>query len=540
MKLTKNIGFLGICTSLLLSSCVKDLDVKPLDKTVISSGTVYDIPGAYYNVLGKCYGSFTLTGNQGPAGVGDVAGIDEGTSGFNRLLFYLQELTTDEAIVQQGWSDPGLQDLHPFVWSSDNVLVKGMYYRLYYIVNLTNELINHTSGKGALSSDVKENLPLFNAEARFLRAFAYYNLMDLYGNVPFVTEKDKVGAFSPKQIQRADLFKYVENELLALEKENLLPVKPAEYGRVGMASVHFLLARLYLNAKVYTGTERNSDCISYSSKVISDGYSLSKKYSNIFLADNDKNAEIIFALPQDGIQTQTYGGTTMLTNAAYGGSVPNGAWGAGSWGGFRTTEAFVKKFYADPKNPTATELLDERAKSTNSTAVDEMFWSKGQSLPVSSNKDFSDGWAVVKFKNVTSAGVVGKHNTFSDVDFPMFRLADAYLMYAEAVVNGGQGGSRATALKYVNDLRGRANAATISDSQLTPQFILDERGRELFWECTRRTDLIRFGLYTSAKYLWEFKGGIPAGVEVHEKFNIFPIPASDISANPNLTQNKWY
>lgn len=540
MKLIKNIGFLGICTAFFMSSCVKDLDVKPLDKTVISSGTVYDIPGAYYNVLGKCYGSFMLTGNQGPAGVGDVAGIDEGTSGFNRLLFYLQELTTDEAIVQQGWKDPGLQDLHPFVWSSDNIIVKGMYYRLYYIVNLTNELINHTAGKSALSSGVTENLPLFNAEARFLRAFAYYNLMDQFGNVPFVTEKDKIGAFFPQQIQRGDLFKYIESELLSLEKDNVLPVKPVEYGRVGLSSVHFLLAKMYLNAKVYTGAERSSDCIAYANKVISDGYSLSQKYCNIFLADNDRNSEIIFALPQDGIQTQTYGGTTLLTNAAYGGSVPNGAWGAQSWGGFRTTEAFVKKFYADPANPTSIEKLDERAKATNTSSVDEMFWTKGQSLPVSSNKDFSDGWAVVKYKNVSSSGVLGKSNAFSDIDFPMFRLADAYLMYAEAVINGGQGGTRATALKYVNDLRSRCSAPAINDAQLTPQFILDERGRELFWECTRRTDLIRFNKYTTNAYMWEFKGGVPSGVAVDDKYNVFPLPASDISANPNLKQNQGY
>jgi SusD family. len=537
MKFLKYIGVLAICTSI-FCSCVDDLNVTPLDKTILSSGIVYSQPGAYYQVLGKCYGSLALTGNQGPAGQGDVAGIDEGTSHFTRLLFYLQEFTTDEAVC--GWGDPGVADLHNLKWASDNTISQGLYYRLYYIVALTNELIRNTAGKAALSSDVTENLPLFNAEARFLRAYAYFNLMDLYGNVPFVTENDKVGAFNPNQIKRAYLFKYIETDLLALEKENILPTKPAQYGRVGMSAVHFLLAKMYLNAQVYAGTDRNTDCITYSNKVIGDGYTLAPQYCTNFLSDNNNSPELIFSVTQDGIQTQTYGGSTFLTNGAYGGTIDASKFGMnGTWGGPRSTSALVYKFYVDPTNPTPEESQDARGKVSNVQTNDVMLWNNGH-LDITNINDFTQGWAVVKYKNISSTGTPGKNSSFADTDIPLFRLAEAYLMYAEATLRGASNGSRPTALQYINNLRTRCGAPSITDSQLTLPFILDERARELYWECTRRTDLIRFGQFTTSAYLWPWKGGVIGGTAVNDKYNLFPIPASDISANPKLTQNQGY
>jgi hypothetical protein len=125
----------------------------------------------------------------------------------------------------------------------------------------------------------------------------------------------------------------------------------------------------------------------------------------------------------------------------------------------------------------------------------------------------------------------------------MFRLADVYLMYAEAVLRGGAGGDLSTALNYVNQIRERAygdNSGDINQSQLTLDFILDERGRELYWECTRRTDLIRFGKFTGGEYIWPWKGGVKEGTATDNKYDIYPIPSSDITANPNLVQNPGY
>jgi len=129
-----------------------------------------------------------------------------------------------------------------------------------------------------------------------------------------------------------------------------------------------------------------------------------------------------------------------------------------------------------------------------------------------------------------------------NTDFPVFRLADVYLMLAEAVVKGGEGSSRGIALGYVNQLRERAfgdNSGNITDGQMTADFILDERARELYWECTRRTDLVRYGKFTTADYLWEWKGGVKEGKAVDSKYNIYPIPSTDLTANPNLWNENY-
>jgi starch-binding outer membrane protein, SusD/RagB family len=157
--------------------------------------------------------------------------------------------------------------------------------------------------------------------------------------------------------------------------------------------------------------------------------------------------------------------------------------------------------------------------------------------------DFTQGYAVTKFKNVTSYGEPGSHNTFPDTDFPVFRLADAYLMYAEAVLRGGAGGDVTTALEYVNKVRERAYGDTsgnISAQQLTLDFLLDERARELYWEGHRRSDLIRFNRFSDSPYVWAWKGGVRDGIPVDSRFNLHPLPDSDIVANPNLDQNQGY
>jgi hypothetical protein len=154
-------------------------------------------------------------------------------------------------------------------------------------------------------------------------------------------------------------------------------------------------------------------------------------------------------------------------------------------------------------------------------------------------KTFKEGVAVTKFTNRTTLGAAGSDGTHPDTDYPMFRLADAYLMYAEAVVRNA-GGVRATALGYINALRTRANVPTISDAQMTLDFILAERGRELLWEGHRRQDLIRFGKFSGNAYMWDWKGGAPAGQATDAHLEIYPIPQNELVANPNLTQNPGY
>ncbi len=513
-----------------LSSCIKDLDTVPLNPKVITSATVFDNPDAYKSALAKLYAGLAVSGQQGPAGNPDISGIDEGFGQYLRGYWYLQELPTDEALI--AWNDQTIKDFHYQTWDANDVFIKAFYYRIFYQVALCNEFLRQTTDEKLNERGVDDNLKAeiahFRAEARFLRALSYWHALDEFGNVPFVTEEDEVGAFFPRQINRADLFNYIESELKAIEPD-LVDARQNEYGRADKAAAWTLLAKLYLNANVYIGQDKNTECLTYCNKVIDAGYSLQPDYRSLFLADNDvNNNEVIFSVNFDGVHTQTWGGTTFIIHASVGGTMDPAASGIdGGWAGLRTTSSFVS-------------LFDDITGNTDTRA---MFWTDGQSLEINDVGKFEDGYAINKFKNVTSGGNPGSDLTFPDTDFPMFRLADVYLMYAEAVLRGGSGGDMATALGYVNQLRDRAygdNSGDISANQLTLDFILNERARELYWEATRRTDLIRFGKFTGGDYLWPWKGGVKEGIATDAKYNLFPIPSSDLTANPNLVQNPGY
>ena len=516
----KNIFITTLIIALVgFTSCTDDLDVTPLDDDQVTSADLYESPEAFRQVMAKLYAGLAVTGQQGPAGQPDIQGLDEGFSSYLRNYWYHQELTTDEALI--AWNDQTIKDFHEQDWGAGDLFVQGMYSRIYYQISLANELIRASEGNESAE------IQAYNAEARFLRALSYWHAMDLFANVPFVTEEDAVGAFLPEQTNREELFAYVESELLAIEDQMIAP-RQNEYARADRAAVWMLLAKLYLNAEVYIGEEKNTECITFCNKIIDAGYSLNANYAEIFLADNHTSPEIIFPVAFDGRFTQTWGGNTFIIHAAVGGNMPPEDFGIdGGWGGTRTTSALVNMF-EDPSGDT-----DSRA----------MFYTDGQSLEIKDVSSFTDGYAITKFKNLTAAGDPGSNLTFPDTDFPLFRLADAYLMYAEATLRGGDGGSLGTATDYINMLRERAfgdNSGNISQSQLTLDLILDERARELYWEGHRRTDLIRFESFSQSSYLWPWKGGVPEGRSTDLKFNIFPIPSSDLAANPNLQQNDGY
>jgi hypothetical protein len=264
--------------------------------------------------------------------------------------------------------------------------------------------------------------------------------------------------------------------------------------------------------------------------VINAGYTLEPQYAHLFLTDNNKSNEIIFPITFDGLKTNTWGGMTYLVHAPVGGNMNASAFGInGGWGGLRTTKNIVNLFSDISGN------TDKRA----------MFHTSGQNLEIEDIFTFTDGYPITKYKNVNSTGQPGSDPTGNhpDTDFPMFRLADVYLMYAEAVLRGGTGGSVAQALQYVNDLRQRAysgSSGNISQGQLTLDFIIDERARELKWEGHRRTDLIRFDRFTSAAYVWPWKGAVKEGRGVEAFRTLFPLPTTDLTANPNLKQNTGY
>jgi starch-binding outer membrane protein, SusD/RagB family len=508
--------------SMLFSSCFKELDLTP--KYGLNTEAVYSDPDNYINVLAKLYAGLSITGNQGPAGSPDISGIDEGFSAYVRVLWNLQELPTDEAIC--GWNDPGIPELNSGTWNSTSNFVQAMYYRIFYQIPLCNEFIRYCSDdwmneKGFAAAD-QERIRVYQAEARYLRALSYYHAMDLFGNVPFVTEEDLPGAGFPEQIQRADLFDYIEGELLELENL-MVDARANEYARADKAAVWTLLAKMYLNAEVYRGTNRYADCVTYCQKVIDAGYSLEPNYEHLFFADNHLSNEIIFPVTYDGLNTQTYGGTSFLVHASIGGSMPAGDFGvANGWAGLRALPTLPNAF---------PDTEDGRY----------IFYTDGQTLSVDTVQEFTNGYAVAKWKNVTQAGEAGSDpvGQFVDIDFPLFRLADVYLMYVEAALRGG--GDIGTGLALFNQLRERAYGdASNNAGSITLEDVLNERMRELYWEGHRRTDLVRYGLFSGSAYVWQWKGNDPNGTSIPENFNLYPLPFADITANQNLVQNPGY
>lgn len=527
MKNKKYMMVLGAVV--LMASCHKSLDLKPTND--ITADVVYSSPEGYKQAFVKVYASFALTGGGG-SGSSDLGGIDAGTSDFLRLYWNVQELASDEAAC--AWvQDPGISDLNHMTWNENNVLLKGLYTRSLYQITVANEFLRESTDEKLSSRNITgadaEEIRAYRTEARFLRAYQYWVLMDLFGNPPFITEADAISKVPPRQIPRAELFAYVESELLAIESQMMEPHQN-EYGRADKAAAWLLLAKLYLNAEVYLGegNGKYGEAITYSNRVIESGYTLEPTYANLFLADNDQyRNEIILSINYDAVKSQNFGGTTFLINSSTNSAMDPASLGIpnGGWSGNRAKASLVDKF-------------DDLTGATDSRA---MFY--GENPIIQDISLFDQGIAVMKFKNVDRNGTAAPSNdgTQCSVDFPLFRLADAYLIYAEAVLRGGQGGDMATAVAYVNELRGRAFGNTNGNvSSITLDFILDERLREFYWEAHRRTDLIRFGKYTGNAYVWPFKGGAQEGISVEAYRTIFPLPASDVIANPNLDQNNGY
>lgn len=506
-----------------VSSCKKDLNITPTND--LTADLVYSTPAGYKSVLAKVYGSFATPSGSG-TGVSDLGGIDAGTSDFVRLYWNAQEITSDEGLCV--WGDPGVRDMDFMTYTADNIILQGLYTRCLYQITVANLFLRESTPEKLASRNITatadvNNINVYRTEARFLRAYQYWVLMDTFGNPPILTEDNQIGTTPPQQIKRAELFKYVESELLAIEPDLLVT---NEYGRATKGAADMLLSRLYLNAPVYSpGANKYTESITYANKVINGGYSLAPAYKNLFLADNNvENHETIFAINYDGNYTQNYGGTTFIINGSINGDmlpvnfgVPNGGW--------------VGLHMRSTVSSIMNDTNDQRRMLFGDKAANDVI------------DVFTDGLRVTKWKNLLQNGTAGSsvNGTLCSVDFPLFRLPEAYLNIAEAVLRGGTGASMSDAIGYVNKLRVRAYGNTSGNvSSLTLDNILDERAKEFYWEGYRRTDLVRFDKFTGGSYLWPFKGGVKAGVATAATRSIFPLPTADIIANPNLTQNPGY
>lgn len=526
---------------ILVTSCVGDLDVTPIDPRLETPDKVLTSETAFAQVLAKIYAGFILSGQEGPAGDGDLKGFDEGHSQYWRGYFVCQELPTEEAV--NGWNDGNLPKMSQVTWGAENEFIRSFYYRVIYQTSIANEFLRQANAYG---KEEYTNMPTYRAEARFLRALAYYHALDMFGNgIPFTTEADPIGAFKPMpagEVYGPELFNYIEAELLAIlgetddKSEVLLDARSTVAGRADKGAGYMLLAKLYLNHEVYLQTKNNAYYtagLNMVNKLIAAGYRLIDEsdvaagdkfdaYQFLFLGDNYKSSdEIIFSFFGDARSASSYGAMTYILNASIGGAVmsPSDYGTADAWGGNRTTEKLVDLF--DPS--------DKRA----------LWFTEGQEKTITQQDLFTEGYAVIKFKNLTRDGQLASSalSGFNNIGIPVFRLADAYLMAAELELRlgGAVSGTSQTNLQKIRSRAGLSGALPNVDLQ----YILDERARELYWECHRRTDLVRFGKFTKG-YDWPLKGNDLAGRDVDDKYNLMPIPNSDINANTNLKQNPRY
>lgn len=554
------VGCLGLMTS-----CIGDLDTMPLDDNNLVSEKVYSSKEGYMGVLAKCYASLILTGQQGgDGGDGDLEGANEGYSGYTRLLFYLQEQCTDNFLMPS--SSNGLRNCLNLNWNATTSVVTWTYQRLYMSIAYCNEFLRECTPEKmqerGVWNDMSADYLNYRAEARFIRAYCYSMLCDLYGNVPIIDESVGVKDV-PVQRTRKDVFEYAERELKSILGENgstdelLKKSRQNEYGRVDEVAAWFLLARLYLNAEVYTGEARYADCLTYADKIIQGGdYPLASDYRHIFLADNETCSEIIWPLVQDGDHAQSSAGTNFYVKAFVNGPMDElyqTGVGSRGWGNVRSKTTLVDAFDPadvafDTNDTWGNGKNDKRAQfMTALTAEDGTPQTKETwDANLAMTSTFTCGYGYIKWRNVNKNDDPADE-AYTSIDWPMFRTADAYLMAAEAILR--EGGDRNKALGYVNEVRMRAymsddygsNAVSgkIADGDLTLDFILDERQRELASECVRRTDLIRYGKFTKG-YNWDWKNGERLGGDVDDKYNLFPIPESELTNNPTLEQNDGY
>lgn len=545
MKKTINIKVLALVSgAFIMGSCLNDLDRYPTND--LTSKEVYSTFEGYRSVMAKVYGSYAMQGNS-TAGDSDIMTGDGASADFVRCFYNLQCMTTEEVICT--WTDAGIPELNYSNWTANNTFISGMYYRSLYQITMANEFLREStpgklSERGITGANATE-IGYYRAECRFLRAFQYWVLMDLYGNPPFVDENTTASSL-PAQISRKDLFAYVENELKDIESQ-LRDARTNEYGRADKGAAWALMARMYLNSEVYIGQGKYTDAITYATKVIDAGYSLKPTYAHLFMADNNlNNPEVILSVNYDGKKTQGYGGLTYIINASFNKSrteLPGvnllsyyGVDGLGGWFGNRTRKELFERFEATDTRGTKYDKTKPITDPANQYA---MFI--GDKADVEKVGTFEDGMSVSKFRNVTSTGAAGSNpiEMLVDTDFPLFRLAEMYLIYAEAALRGGTTGSL-SAQDCLDKVRERAFGNTSHSIPATLDNILDERSRELYWEGFRRTDLVRYGLYTSGSYLWQWKNGVKDGAALADHLNIFPLPAADLTANPTLKQNPNY
>ena len=535
--------------ALMSTSCVGDLDTLPLNESDAVSETVYGTDEyGYLAGLTKIY--FHFVSNE----TTDLHVSDGGASELIRAFWSTQECTTDEA--KCAWeNDAWVRALNTNTWSdADNDATYAVYVRTLQGISYVNEYLRQTAAdklaERGVSAELTAKIQQFRDEARFLRAYFYWMALDTFGDVPFTTEESPFGGgVNPTQASRKDVFDFCIGELTYLASDqSAMPAARSNYPRADKGSVNGLLARMYLNAEVYTGTPMWNEAKAACETIFGMGYELCPDYAALFRGDNGENPEarqeMLWSVAYDAEQTQSYGGTSYLTLAAIAAtdvgstSLPNGV--NNGWGGVRVPYEEIQKHWT----MSAPDYTTGEYTVANGDVRGSLFYIKGRKETLNDALYvFLNGWSCLKFNNiphdVTEADYITTAQTkaYSDIDFPMIRLGEIYLIYIEACMNLGQIN---TAMPYLQALADRAGVSAPASSEINNDWIAEERFRELLWEGHRRTDLIRLGKFNSSNFLWAWKGGNYNGQGFDEHLNIFAIPATELAANPELHQNPGY
>ena len=529
--------------SLALVSCVGDLNTLPLNDYDATSEAAYVSEDSYLNGLAYINAYYNFV-SQNNAGASDLAFDDAGQSELIRQWLNLNDLTTGALDI--GWGDSYITELTTHTWSTaDNNAIIAVYTRCMKGVALVNEYLLQTTDEKLASrghQGFADKIAQYRAEARFHRAMFYYILMDEFGNPPFAKEEN-IGGALPEQISRKDLFNWLETELVDLVSDaSAMPAKgQVAYPRPTKDAAKALLARMYLNAEVYTGTARWADAKTYAKQVIDNGYSLHPNYRELFMQDNGQtcaNDEFIFAVEYDAVRAQSWGGTTTLSSGAFDDAMNKAVAtylgitdveyvSAETWNGYHISTDFVEQ-NLELKNV----KWDGKGLGYDPATSDKRLclYNEGGDAQNYSRTVSTTGWRCWKWAYTYSDGTIfqrgGADNSdwkLSSADFAIFRLPEMYYIYAEADarLNGGTT-TDATAIGYIKALRDRAGLSAPGAS-MTVEYILKDKAAEYFWEGQRRQDEIRLGIFDADPHRY-----------------IFPILESDRSANHNLEQNPGY
>lgn len=576
------------------------MNLEPIDPntTQMSNENSDQIIDALY---AKLYVSFVQTGQTGGGGDADIISNDEGYSGFFRTLNVLNEFPTDA-----GWwtwrNDDGCSDLLMISWNPANGFVSKLYNRLNYAVTMSNHFLDLTEGTTDPEMIHKR------AEIRFIRAINYYHLMDMFGNVPFTAT---VSTSNPEQIDRASLYEWLIDEIENGHNgktyinhktgEPLTSYKvtgDADHGflqdlyakggttiyRITKPAAYMLLARIYLNAEVYTGTPQWAKAEEAATKVIEDFPTLHPVYAQIFMGDNDVVAreEMVLLAAQDGYAIRSWAGSQSTIGATRNTNMNHCGTSDNNWGCWRSSPELIAKF-GNFQGKTPAEIIalggaydefdmpaiagDDRAMfcAQNINPNDGTLNTKGFAGLVPDNgAGFDSCWAICKWTNLYSTEfdatlhplndghAAPQHDSkFVDTDVPIMRAAEAFLTRAEARYRQG----KSEALNDINTVRNRAHATPLP--AITDDEMLDEWLREFYYEGRRRIDLIRWGQFVgpTATRHWEGRGATGTGkmksyttkdawntdvAPLDDHWKLYPIPEQDVNNNPNVLQNPGY